>query len=199
MKIGVDLDGVTFDTEKLYRVCSELYEVLDLKKNNIRDNANLLFYERYNWTEAETKGFIDKYHEYIVRNANFMPGAKEVLRLLKEDGHKLILITSRGNNGEEKYIKITEEIFKENNFEIFDKYYWGILDKAKICKQENIELMIDDYNENCLKIANEGIKTIYLKDAPSYEINNNENIITLYNWGEIYRYIWEIRYGANAE
>ena len=181
MKIGVDLDGVTFDTEKLYRVCSELYEVLDLKKNNIRDNANLLFYERYNWTEAETKGFIDKYHEYIVRNANFMPGAKEVLRLLKEDGHKLILITSRGNNGEEKYIKITEEIFKENDFEIFDKYYWGILDKAKICKQENIELMIDDYNENCLKIANEGIKTIYLKDAPSYEINNNENIITLYN------------------
>lgn len=191
MKIGVDLDGVTFDTEKLYRVCSELYEVLDLKKNNIRDNANLLFYERYNWTEAETKGFIDKYHEYIVRNANFMPGAKEVLRLLKEDGHKLILITSRGNNGEEKYIKITEEIFKENDFEIFDKYYWGILDKAKICKQENIELMIDDYNENCLKIANEGIKTIYLKDAPSYEINNNENIITLYNWGEVYRFIHE--------
>lgn len=195
MKIGVDLDGVTFDTEKLYRVCSELYEVLDLKKNNIRDNSNLMFQQRYNWTEAETKGFIDKYHEYIVRNANFMPGAKEVLRLLKKDGHKLILITSRGaireNNNEEKYIKITEEIFKENNFDVFDKCYWGIIDKVKICKQENIDLMIDDYNENCLKIANEGIKTIYLKDAPSYKISENENIITLYNWGEVYRFIRE--------
>ncbi len=189
MKIGVDLDGVTFDTEKLYRVCTELYEVLDLKKNNIKDNSNLVFQKRYNWTEDETQGFIDKYHEYIVRNANFMPGAKEVLKLLKEEGHKLILITSRGNNGEEKYIKITEEIFKENDFEVFDKCYWGILDKAKICTEENIDLMIDDYNENCLKIANESIKVIYLKDAPSYEINDNEYIKTLYNWGEIYRYI----------
>lgn len=191
VKIGVDLDGVTFDTEKLYRVCTELYEVLDLKKNNIKDNSNLMFQQRYNWTEAETKGFIDKYHEYIVRNANFMPGVKEVLKLLKKEGHKLILITSRGNNDEEKYIKITEEIFKENDFEIFDKCYWGILDKVKICKKENIDLMIDDYNENCLKIANEGIKVIYLKDSPSYEINNNEYIKTLYNWGEIYRYIHE--------
>lgn len=193
MKIGVDLDGVTFDTEKLYRVCTELYDVLDLKKNSIKDNSNIMFQQRYNWTEAETKGFIDKYHEYIVRNANFMPGAKEVLRLLKEEGHQLILITSRGahreNNNEEKYIKITEEIFKENNFEIFDKCYWGITDKTEICKQENIDLMIDDYNENCLKIANEGIKVIYLKDAPSYEIRDIENIKTLYNWGEIYRYI----------
>lgn len=191
MKIGVDLDGVTFDTEKLYRVCTELYEILDLKKNNIKDNHSLMFQQRYNWSEAETKGFIDKYHEYIVRNANFMPGAKEVLRLLKEEGHELILITSRGNNAEEKYIKITEEIFKENDFEVFDKYYWGITDKAKICKQENIDLMIDDYNENCLKIAKEGIKTIYLKDAPSYEIKDNEYIKTLYNWGEIYRFIKE--------
>ncbi len=191
MKIGVDLDGVTFDTEKLYRVCTELYDVLDLKKNSIKDNSNLMFQQRYNWTEAETQTFIDKYHEYVVRNANFMPGAKEVLKLLKKEGHELILITSRGSNFEEKYIKITEEIFKENDFEVFDKCYWGILDKVKICKEENIDLMIDDYNENCLKIAKEGIKVIYLQDAPSHEINNNEYIKTLYNWGEIYRYIKE--------
>lgn len=191
MKIGVDLDGVTFDTEKLYRVCTELYDVLDLKKNSIKDNSNLMFQQRYNWTEAETQTFIDKYHEYVVRNANFMPGAKEVLKLLKKEGHELILITSRGSNFEEKYIKITEEIFKENDFEVFDKCYWGVLDKVKICKEENIDLMIDDYNENCLKIAREGIKVIYLQDAPSYEINNNEYIKTLYNWGEIYRYIKE--------
>lgn len=199
MRIGVDLDGVIFDSEKLYRVCTELYEVLDLKENNIIDNSKLMFQQRYNWTEAETKGFIDKYHEYIVRNANFMPGAKEVLRLLKSEGHELILITSRGNNDEEKYIKITEEIFKENDFEIFDKCYWAILDKAKICKEENIDLMIDDYNENCLKIAKEGIKTIYLKDSPSYEINDNENIKTLYNWGEIYRYIKDVMLRSDAQ
>ena len=31
-------------------------------------------------------------------------------------------------------------------------------------------------------------KTIYLKDAPSYDLEN-EYVKMLYNWGEIYRYI----------
>lgn len=190
MKIGVDLDGVVFDSEKLYRVCTELYEVLDLKKNTIKDNKSRLFEERYGWNEIETQNFIDKYHEYVVRNSNFMPGVKEVLKKLKEENNELILVTARGQQ-ESKYIKITEEIFKENNFEIFDKYYWGVTDKAKICKEENIDIMIDDYNRNCEELAKAKIKTIYLKDAPSYEINGNEYIKTLYNWGEIYRYIKE--------
>ena len=90
---------------------------------------------------------------------------------------------------QKKYIKITEEIFKKNNFEIFDKYYWGTIDKAKVCLDEKIDLMIDDYIENCKKISNEGIKTIYLKDAPSYKVEDTEYLKTLYNWGEIYRYI----------
>lgn len=190
MKIGVDLDGVVFDSEKLYRVCTELYEVLDLKKNTIKDNKSRLFEERYGWNEIEIQNFIDKYHEYVVRNSNFMPGVKEVLKKLKEENNELILVTARGQQ-ESKYIKITEEIFKENNFEIFDKYYWGVTDKAKICKEENIDIMIDDYNRNCEELAKAKIKTIYLKDAPSYEINGNEYIKTLYNWGEIYRYIKE--------
>lgn len=190
MKIGVDLDGVVFDSEKLYRVCTELYEVLDLKKNTIKDNKSRLFEERYGWNEIEIQNFIDKYHEYVVRNSNFMPGVKEVLKKLKEENNELILVTARGQQ-ESKYIKITEEIFKENNFEIFDKYYWGVTDKAKICKEENIDIMIDDYNRNCEELAKAKIKTIYLKDAPSYEIEDTEYIKTLYNWGEIYRYIKE--------
>lgn len=31
MKIGIDLDGVIFDSEKEFRVYSELYDLLDLK------------------------------------------------------------------------------------------------------------------------------------------------------------------------
>ena len=32
MKIGIDLDGVVFDSEKEFRVYSELYDMLDLNK-----------------------------------------------------------------------------------------------------------------------------------------------------------------------
>ena len=190
MKIGVDLDGVIFDTEKAYRVYAELYEVLDLKKNTIIDRRSDRFQTSYGWTDEETKKFIEKYHEYIVKNTNFMPGAKTVLNMLKKEGHELIIITQRGYQ-EKKYIEMTEEIFKENDFEIFNKYYWATIDKARVCKEEGIDLMIDDYIENCQKISNLGIKTIYLKDSPSYEMKDTEYLTTLYNWGEIYRYIKE--------
>ena len=60
MKIGVDLDGVIFDTEKAYRVYAELYEVLDLKKNTIIDRRSDRFQTRYGWTDEETKKFIEK-------------------------------------------------------------------------------------------------------------------------------------------
>lgn len=190
MKIGVDLDGVIFDAEKLYRVCTELYEVLDLKKNTLIDNSCFRFEERYAWSDEETKHFIEKYHTYIVENSNFMPGAKEVLKLLKDEGNELIIITARGYDNN-KYIKITEEIFRKNNFEIFNKYCWGSLDKVKVGKDEKIDLMIDDYDKNCKEFAKSKIKTIYLKDAPSISLEDTEYIKTLYNWGEIYRYIHE--------
>ena len=97
MKIGIDLDGVVFDSEKEYRVYTELYDMKDLNKNTKRDNREIRFQERFNWTKEETDGFIKKYHKKIVTESNFMPGAKTVLKLLKDEGHSLILITARGS------------------------------------------------------------------------------------------------------
>ena len=161
-----------------------------MKKNTIVNPKELTFQKRYAWTEEETKGFIDKYHRYIVDNANLMPGAKTVLNLLKEEGHELYIITARGAI-EPEYIPITEKIFKENNLEIFDKCYWGTTDKAKVCTEEKIDLMIDDYIINCERVSAVGIKTIYLKDSPSMEMEETEYLKVLYNWGEVYRYIKE--------
>ncbi len=103
----------------------------------------------------------------------------------------MILITARGGLNKEM-IKITEGLLKENEMNIFDKYYWAIENKDEICIKENVDIMIDDYYKKCESIARSKIKTIYLKDAPSYNLEENEYIKILYNWGEIYRYIHEI-------
>lgn len=49
MKIGIDLDGVIFDSEKEFRVYSELYDMLDLKQNNKINNQELKFQDRFNY------------------------------------------------------------------------------------------------------------------------------------------------------
>lgn len=191
MKIGIDLDGVIFDSEKEFRVYSELYDMIDLKQNSKSDNKELKFQDRFKWTPKEIEGFLNKYHKQIIVESNYMPGVKRILNLLKQDGHSLILITARGGMNKDM-IKITQERLKQSEMDIFDKYYWATENKDDVCIKENIDIMIDDFYKKCESIANKKIKTIYLKDAPSYDLEENEYIKVLYNWGEIYRYIKEI-------
>lgn len=108
--------------------------------------------------------------------------------MLKEDGHSLILITARGGLNKDM-IKITQERFKQEDMDIFDKYYWATENKDEVCVKENIDVMIDDYYLKCISIAKKKIKTIYLKDASSPDLEENDYIKVLYNWGEVYRYI----------
>jgi len=191
LKIGIDLDGVIFDSERIFRVYAELYDILELHQNGIIDNREVRFQERYNWSQEIINNFMRKYHTKIIEEAAFMPGAKEVINMLKNEGHELIIITARGNKKKE-HIKITEDILKENNMYIFDKYCWGVEKKKEVCVAEKIDLMIEDSNNNCKEISDAKIKTIYFKDAPNYEMEENEYLKTLYNWGEIYRYIKEV-------
>ena len=191
MKIGIDLDGVVFDSEKEFRVYSELYDMLDLKQNSKINNKELKFQSRFKWTKEDIDGVLNKYHKQIIVESNFMPGVKRILKLLKEDGHTLILITARGGMNRDM-IKVTEERLQQNEMNIFDKYYWATENKDEVCVKENVDIMIDDFCDKCKSIANSKIKTIYLKDAPSYDLEENEYIKVLYNWGEIYRYIKEI-------
>ena len=51
MRIGIDLDGVIFDSEKLYRIYSELYDIQDLKKNSLKNNKEIRFQDRYSWSD----------------------------------------------------------------------------------------------------------------------------------------------------
>lgn len=190
MKIGIDLDGVIFDTEKEFRVYSELYDMMELHRNSKKDNRNMRFQDRFDWTTEEINDFLSKYHKKVIEESSFMPGVKDILKKLKEDGHDLILITARGGINKEM-IHITEKRLKQNNLDIFDKYYWAIGKKDEICTKEHIDIMIDDFDENCKAISDAKVKTIYLKDAPSKELDENEYLKVLYNWGEIYRYICE--------
>ena len=192
MKIGIDLDGVVYDTEKNFRIYSELYDLLELKQNGKINGREIRFQDRFNWNEEQVEAFMEKYCDSILRESNYMPGAKHILKMLKEDGHELIVITARGTFSKNKMINLTEERLKEDKMDIFDKYYFGVEDKAVVCKKENIDIMIDDSNINCKNTSDNEIKTIYLKDAPSYDMYENDYLKVVYNWGEIYRYLKEM-------
>ena len=71
MKIGVDLDGVVFDSEKEYRVYSELYDFRDLNKNSKVNNKEVRFQERFKWTKEEIAGFLKKRFEVQISDDDY--------------------------------------------------------------------------------------------------------------------------------
>ncbi len=96
------------------------------------------------------------------------------------------MITSRGKTVP-AMIDNAKEILKRENIE-FNKYYWQTIDKAQICKMEKIDIMIDDSIRICEKVANIGIKAIYMRDS-NMRASNHPNIKEVYTWGELYRYM----------
>ena len=61
MKIGIDIDGVVLDFERLVRTYAELYDVIELNGNGLIAKDENRFQERYNWDETELTRFKNKY------------------------------------------------------------------------------------------------------------------------------------------
>ena len=67
MKIGIDLDGVVFDSETTFRTYDEIFDVDVLKENNLVDREEPKFQARYNWTKEQEQQFINTYFMRIDR------------------------------------------------------------------------------------------------------------------------------------
>lgn len=187
MKIGLDVDGVILDYARVLRVYGELYDFIELKKDGVVNKNELLLRKRYNWTEEERMHFIDKYFIKLSKQTELVPGAKEVIQLLQKEEHELIVISARGLSVEEMEDAAKEKFKKENL--TFSKFYWKQLDKLEVAQKEKIDYMIDDSYEVCKKLSENGIKTIYFRDKDMKKLEENENLIEVNNWGEIYRVI----------
>ena len=61
------------------------------------------------------------------------------------------------------------------------------IDKLQICKDEKIDIMIDDNPDTCYKLSKNNIRTLYFKNIYGKEIPENNYLTQVYDWGNIYR------------
>ena len=189
MKIGIDLDGVVIDSETTFRTYEEIFDIDVLKGNNLINKEEPKFQTRYNWTDEQEKEFIEKYFLKVSKESNLMSGFIGVYNLLKSQGHEFVVITARG--GLVKEMKDDAIRLLEANNIKFDKYYWQVEDKLEICKNEKVDIMIDDDWKIIKKLADNQVKTLYFRDTNLIKLEEGEYIKEVNNWGEIYRYIRE--------
>lgn len=191
MKIGIDLDGVVIDSETTFRTYEEIFDIDILKGNHLINKEEPKFQARYNWTNEQEKEFIEKYFLIVSKESNLMSGFIGIYNLLKEQGHEFVVITARG--GLVKEMKDDAiRLLEENNIK-FDKYYWNVDDKLEICKNEKVDIMIDDDWKIIKRLAENEVKTLYFRDTNLMKMKENKYIKEVNNWGEIYRYIKEMQ------
>ena len=185
MRIGLDIDGVVIDSEKSFRVYEEIYAIDEIGKEII-DYEEPKYQHRYNWTKEEQNTFNHKYLLKAAQESHLMSGFLPVYERLKEQGHEFIAITARGGFIPEMKDDVLR-VLKENNIEL-DGYHFHILDKLKVCQEENIDVMIDDDYHIIKQVSDANIKTLYFRDANLKKLEENEYIHEVNNWGDIYRY-----------
>ena len=187
MKIGIDIDGVILDYERVLKTYGDLYDFIELKKDGIINRNEHYLRNRYDWTDEARMNFVNKYFLKLSKQTPLIPGAKDVNDMLQKEGNELIIISARGGMIEEMK-DVAIEKFEEEGIK-FNKYYWKQDDKLEVAQNEKIDVMIDDSYDVCKKLSSNGIKTIYFRDKEMKVLEQNENLKEVSNWGEIYRYI----------
>ena len=194
MKIGVDLDGVLYDSEQLMNAKAELYD-LQIGGKGLVDPSNWSIKQRHGWTDEINESFDDQALKSLVE-APVMPLGREVLQKLREEGHEIYLITSRGSRVIAE-TKVTKKVLRRDKIK-YDKLIFCKKSKLEICKEIKIDVMIDDKPKTIEDLSKNGIKCLYFRDAELPEIKN-KNVTMVYNWGQIYRIIYTMKQVKNNE
>ena len=196
MRIGIDIDNTITDIEELLNEAAfnyakqlgkEITEADRDKKIEDSKNDGNVYKKRYNFTYEELKHFLGNIQEEITNNAEPRSGAVETINKLRQQGHEIYIITARDNEFHEDPYILSKVWLDKNNIE-YDKLIVNVRKKAPVCKNEKIDIFIDDQLNNCLEVSKEGIKTIRF----TADTNEYENIVNINNWNKVYVYINKI-------
>lgn len=190
MRIGIDADQVLVDF---------LTPLLEFHNSAYGTKNDFSEFETKNlemlW-RCDKRESLEKLHEFY--NTEYfqmikpIPGAVEAVNHLSKN-HELYVVTSRtvkhADKTNEQIQKYFPNMFKEI---LFDNRYSDdnsieIRKKAEVCKEYNLDIMIDDIPKNIENLPSD-IKGI-LMDQPWNKNDFPKNTIRAYDWDDVLKII----------
>ena len=181
MTIGIDIDDTLADTASLLKIYWQEYYL-----NNPKKDYNKLVPSNINtgWDDPYINLFWDTYRFKMI-HPPIKEDASNILNKLKKDNHTLCIVTSRSPL---KYPNIEADLkiwMKENNIPI-DIFYTDVRNKGIFCKENNIDILIDDTYNHIKEANNLNIKTILFNKEENYKGPQTTS------WKEVYSIIKEL-------
>ena len=186
MKIGIDIDGVLTDLSRFYLDYGAKF-AFENKTDNILNPNTCNIEEMLNLERGVYRDFWLKYDDYYTKKIYTREFASEVIEKLKNDGNDIHLITAR-NPKKEQDESWTTDWLKENDI-YYDKLAFTD-EKLEYCKENNIDLMIEDTVKNIVAIS-KTIPVICFDTRYNQECEG-DNITRCYSWYDIYSKIKKI-------
>ena len=185
MKIGIDIDGVILDSERWFKFYSDYIAYFTFKKKKLR-NDTLMIEKNYDLTQEQVDKFYDTYFDPVTKDCDFIPGAVDIIKLLKAEGHELYVITMRGFYNENE-IKFAKHRLDEIGVE-FSGIEWNCPDKSIACHKFGIDFMIEDNPMHIQKIIGGKTKCIQFF-AENIKPIRSKYIYYADNWMDAYKII----------
>ena len=187
MRIGIDIDNVLSNFNEVL-----LNDYINHDKelgNNGIVKSNVYIRDMFNWTKDEEQQY---YHNNIERLANLLEPIKDCSKYIKkliDNGHYICIISGRDNGEYSDPYNMTTKWLKKYDIP-YDKLIltnaYNHQEKADICLENNIDIMIDDSINVCVKCSENNIKSLLFNT----EYNKNETRYTrVNNWEEIFNYV----------
>ena len=183
MRIGIDIDDtITNSMETILPSICEYYN-LDYEKEIKQKHSYHYYHTLDNFSD-----YAKKHYDNLLCNVPLKDDANYYINKLKSMGNEIIFITARSEWGFKNPYKLSKEYLDRHNIK-YDKLIIGAKDKATICKQEKIDVFIDDDIVNCSKVEKENIKVLLFDNY--YNIDE-EKFDRVYSWEEIYTKLQEL-------
>ena len=197
MVIGIDIDDTTVVTVESMVKYGDKYDTEVLNREAKKDNLGRIkdrYYMNalYGWTEEEKFAFFDMYYKNVLEECYPLPNASEIINRLKQEGNEIIFITARLTNIKNcETEKITKETFRKYNIP-YDKLIMNVDDKLKFCKENDVEVFIEDSYETCKNLQENGIKA-YLMTTKMNRNIVDDKIERVSSWDEVYEKITNLK------
>lgn len=188
MNIGVDIDNVisNFNDELLSRF---LIHDKELRNTGIINNDAYITRGMFDWSQEETDDFYKNNIEEIANNLETIEGASYYINKLMDLGHKIYIITGRDNGEYSDPYTMTSNWLSKNNInydELILTNSYTHSEKATICIEKNIDLMVDDSIHVYIKCMEKNIPALIFDT----QFNRKDNSLKrINNWKELYEYI----------
>ena len=194
MNIAFDIDGVLTDFEYFLDYFGSKYFSKIEKKKVSKVTASSSISERFGYSKEWERKFYTKYLFWYARKYPIRENAAETIRCLRNEGHKVYLITARVFANHKSVLGVLMRYclrrWLKKNRVVYDGIYYVSLDgcareKAKLSKELKIDYFVEDELENIQEIG-KICKVLYMSADYNKEVKMGTSVI---DFCEIYSLI----------